>query len=165
MYLCPPPPPWQGDQVIPPGTGFPFRRLLQPSGLWWTYSTPLPHGTMYASRKQKFRDFLLWSIYYNQSFRHAYHPTRYNINKCPIINKFVRSEAFVHNYFLCFSTVLIIDTASWREHGKGRLLLLLLLFSFTSLFLEHVGLSVQFRQRAAKFRKTCVRKLYLLNLS
>jgi hypothetical protein len=30
--------------VIPPGTGFPFRRLLWLAGPWWRYSIPLPHG-------------------------------------------------------------------------------------------------------------------------
>jgi hypothetical protein len=34
----------QGGPVIPPGTGFPFRRLVQLAGLWWRYSTPPPHG-------------------------------------------------------------------------------------------------------------------------
>jgi hypothetical protein len=30
--------------VIPPDTGFPFRRLLRLAGLRWRYSTPPPHG-------------------------------------------------------------------------------------------------------------------------
>jgi hypothetical protein len=34
----------QGGPVIPPGTGFPFRRLLRLAGLRWRHSTPLPHG-------------------------------------------------------------------------------------------------------------------------
>jgi hypothetical protein len=34
----------QGDLVMPPGTGFPFRRLLRLAGLRWRYSTPPPHG-------------------------------------------------------------------------------------------------------------------------
>jgi hypothetical protein len=34
----------QGGPVIPPGTGFPFRRLLQLLGLQWRYSNPPPHG-------------------------------------------------------------------------------------------------------------------------
>jgi hypothetical protein len=34
----------QGGPVIPPGTGFPFCRLLQLAGLRWRYSTPPPHG-------------------------------------------------------------------------------------------------------------------------
>jgi hypothetical protein len=34
--------------VIPPGTGFPFRRLLRLAGLQWGYSNLPPHG-----RKQK----------------------------------------------------------------------------------------------------------------
>jgi hypothetical protein len=34
----------QGGQVMSPGTGFPFRRLLRFSGLRWRYLTPLPHG-------------------------------------------------------------------------------------------------------------------------
>jgi hypothetical protein len=29
--------------VVPPGTGFPFRRLLRLSGLRWRYSNPPPH--------------------------------------------------------------------------------------------------------------------------
>jgi hypothetical protein len=36
----------QGGQVIPPGTGFPFRRLLWLAGLRWRYSTPPPHGAL-----------------------------------------------------------------------------------------------------------------------
>jgi hypothetical protein len=31
-------------QLFPPGTGFPFHRLLRLAGLPWRYSTPLPHG-------------------------------------------------------------------------------------------------------------------------
>jgi hypothetical protein len=34
----------QHGRVIPPGTGFPFRRLLRLAGLRWKYSTPPPHG-------------------------------------------------------------------------------------------------------------------------
>jgi hypothetical protein len=34
----------QGGQVIPPGTGLPFYRLLRLSGLRWRYSNPPPHG-------------------------------------------------------------------------------------------------------------------------
>jgi hypothetical protein len=39
----------QGGPVIPPGTRFPFLRLLRLAGLRWRYSTPPPHG------------FLLWT--------------------------------------------------------------------------------------------------------
>jgi hypothetical protein len=34
----------QGGQVIPPGTGFPFHRLLRLAGLRWRCSTLPPHG-------------------------------------------------------------------------------------------------------------------------
>jgi hypothetical protein len=34
----------QGGPVTPPGTGFPFRRLLRLAGLPWDYSNPPPHG-------------------------------------------------------------------------------------------------------------------------
>jgi hypothetical protein len=34
----------QSGPVMPPGTGFPFRRLLRLAGLRWRYSTPPPHG-------------------------------------------------------------------------------------------------------------------------
>jgi hypothetical protein len=34
----------QDDPVIPPGTGFPFRRLLRLSGILWRYWNPPPHG-------------------------------------------------------------------------------------------------------------------------
>jgi hypothetical protein len=34
----------QGDPVIPPGTGFPFRHLLRLAELRWRYSTPPPYG-------------------------------------------------------------------------------------------------------------------------
>jgi hypothetical protein len=35
----------QGDPLIPPSTGFPFRRLLLLAGLRWRYSNPPPHGS------------------------------------------------------------------------------------------------------------------------
>jgi hypothetical protein len=35
----------QGGQVIPPGTAFPFRRLLRLAGLRCRYSTPPLRGT------------------------------------------------------------------------------------------------------------------------
>jgi hypothetical protein len=38
----------QGGLVIPPGTGFPFRRLLRLEGLWWRYSNLLPRGVPLA---------------------------------------------------------------------------------------------------------------------
>jgi hypothetical protein len=34
----------QGGPVTPPGTGFPYRRLLRLAGLRWRYSSPPPHG-------------------------------------------------------------------------------------------------------------------------
>jgi hypothetical protein len=34
----------QGGPVIPPGTGFPFRRILRLTGLRWRYSNPPPRG-------------------------------------------------------------------------------------------------------------------------
>jgi hypothetical protein len=34
----------QGGPVIPPGTGFLFRRLLRLAGLWWRYSSHLHTG-------------------------------------------------------------------------------------------------------------------------
>jgi hypothetical protein len=34
----------QGGPVIPPGTGFPFLRLLRLAGLRWRYSNPPPRG-------------------------------------------------------------------------------------------------------------------------
>jgi hypothetical protein len=34
----------QGGPDIPPGTGFPFLRLLRLAGLRWRYSIPPPHG-------------------------------------------------------------------------------------------------------------------------
>jgi hypothetical protein len=37
-------PHWQGSPVIPPGTGFPFRRLLRLAGLRWRFYNRLPHG-------------------------------------------------------------------------------------------------------------------------
>jgi hypothetical protein len=36
----------QSGPVIPPGTGFPFCRLLRLAGQWWRYSNPPPHGTV-----------------------------------------------------------------------------------------------------------------------
>jgi hypothetical protein len=35
-------PQWQGGSVIPPGTGFPFYRLLRLAGIWWSYYNPPP---------------------------------------------------------------------------------------------------------------------------
>jgi hypothetical protein len=37
-------PPEQGGPDIPPGTGFPFCRLLRLAGLWWRYSNHSPHS-------------------------------------------------------------------------------------------------------------------------
>jgi hypothetical protein len=37
----------QGGKVIPPGTGFPFRRPLRLAELLWRYSNPPPHGVNY----------------------------------------------------------------------------------------------------------------------
>jgi hypothetical protein len=37
----------QGSSDIPPGTGFPFRRLLRLAGLRWRYSIPPTHGKMF----------------------------------------------------------------------------------------------------------------------
>jgi hypothetical protein len=34
----------QGGPVLPPGNGFPFRRLLRLAGLLWRYSNPPPQG-------------------------------------------------------------------------------------------------------------------------
>jgi hypothetical protein len=39
----------QGDSVIPPGTGFPFRLLLWLAGLRWRYSTVPPQGSALKS--------------------------------------------------------------------------------------------------------------------
>jgi hypothetical protein len=39
----------QGGPVIPPGTGFPFCRLLRLAGLRWRYSNPPPHRVAYCS--------------------------------------------------------------------------------------------------------------------
>jgi hypothetical protein len=36
----------QGGPVIPPGTGFPFRRLLRLAGLRWRYSNQPPRGVV-----------------------------------------------------------------------------------------------------------------------
>jgi hypothetical protein len=40
----------QGGPVIPPDTGFPFRRLLRLAGLRWRYSNPPRslHGSLYS---------------------------------------------------------------------------------------------------------------------
>jgi hypothetical protein len=49
VFYCPNP--WDSPQPggpgprKPPGTGFPFRRLLRLAGLRWRYSIPPPHGT------------------------------------------------------------------------------------------------------------------------
>jgi hypothetical protein len=34
----------QGGPVLPPGIGFPFRRLLRLAGLWWRYLNPPSRG-------------------------------------------------------------------------------------------------------------------------
>jgi hypothetical protein len=44
----------QGGPVTPPGTGFPFCRLLRLTGLPWKYSNQTPHG-LYASEVQSIR--------------------------------------------------------------------------------------------------------------
>jgi hypothetical protein len=40
-------------QLYPPGTGFPFRRLLRLAGLLWRYSNPPPHGDLKVNSKIK----------------------------------------------------------------------------------------------------------------
>jgi hypothetical protein len=40
----------QSGPVVPPGTGFPFCRLLRFAGLRWRYSNPPPHGKKDRSR-------------------------------------------------------------------------------------------------------------------
>jgi hypothetical protein len=45
----------QGGPDIPPGTGFPFRRLLRLAVLRWRYSITPPHGNLY---------FLAYTAYY-----------------------------------------------------------------------------------------------------
>jgi hypothetical protein len=35
----------QGCPVVPPGTGFPFRRFVRLTGLQWRHSIPPPHGS------------------------------------------------------------------------------------------------------------------------
>jgi hypothetical protein len=40
----------QGGPVVPPGTEFPFRRLLRLAGLRWRYQTPPPHGSEPSSK-------------------------------------------------------------------------------------------------------------------
>jgi hypothetical protein len=44
----------QGEPVIPPGTGFPFRRLLRLAGLRWRYSNPPPRGKFLVDKYQYF---------------------------------------------------------------------------------------------------------------
>jgi hypothetical protein len=39
----------QGDPVITPGTGFPFRRLLRLAGLWRKYSKTLSHEIIFKN--------------------------------------------------------------------------------------------------------------------
>jgi hypothetical protein len=39
----------QDGPVIPPGTGFAFRRLLRLEGLPWRYSNPPPPGSRYVT--------------------------------------------------------------------------------------------------------------------
>jgi hypothetical protein len=42
----------ESGPVIPPGTRFPFCRLLWLAGLRWKYSTPPPHGIVQSSLKR-----------------------------------------------------------------------------------------------------------------
>jgi hypothetical protein len=42
----------QGGLVIPPGTGFPFRRLLRVAGLRWRYSNPPPRVYWVVAQKR-----------------------------------------------------------------------------------------------------------------
>jgi hypothetical protein len=41
----------QGGPVIPPGTGFPFCRLLRLAGLRWSYCNPPPYGCIYPRKR------------------------------------------------------------------------------------------------------------------
>jgi hypothetical protein len=53
----------QGDPVITPGTGFPFRRLLRLAGLWRRYSTLPPHGNLQETTENIYI-FFFSNIYY-----------------------------------------------------------------------------------------------------
>jgi hypothetical protein len=44
----------QGGPVTPPGTGFPFRRLLRLSGLRWRYSIRPLHGALWLDSESEF---------------------------------------------------------------------------------------------------------------
>jgi hypothetical protein len=50
----------QGGPFIPPGTGFPFHRLLRLAGLRWRYSTPPPHGIIKTKLKLKLESHCDW---------------------------------------------------------------------------------------------------------
>jgi hypothetical protein len=45
----------QGGPVIPPGTGFPFHRLLRLTRLRWRYSIPPSHGMMLMRTRSIFK--------------------------------------------------------------------------------------------------------------
>jgi hypothetical protein len=64
--------PWeQGGQVVPPDTGFPFRRLLRLAGLRWRYATPPPHGLSLHSAGLGSSLYSLWSDPTKTPFLHA----------------------------------------------------------------------------------------------
>jgi hypothetical protein len=57
-------PPEQGDPIIPPGIGFPFRRLLRLAGLRWWYSNPPLHGCKYRISNTNVYKYIYCDTYY-----------------------------------------------------------------------------------------------------
>jgi hypothetical protein len=55
-------PQWKDGPIIPPGTGFPFHRLLQFTGLRWRYLKQPPHLNLpigYSKKKKNLQEFYL----------------------------------------------------------------------------------------------------------
>jgi hypothetical protein len=74
-------PPGTGWSVIPPGTGFPFRRLLRLAVLRWRYSNPPPLGqTNLLLRQVSF--FILTSPLKKFKFSHD----RWSVGQCVLVS-------------------------------------------------------------------------------
>jgi hypothetical protein len=64
----------QGDSVIPPGTGFPFRRFLRLTGPRWRYLNSLPHGLLFWFESESYvtTDGQSVSLSWNKATSEAY---------------------------------------------------------------------------------------------
>jgi hypothetical protein len=85
----------QGGPVIPPGTGFPFRRLIRLAGLQWRYSNPPPHGLDFWQSESESESELL-------------HDWRFTANNFVFVTSSLRPTAIIFLTEHCFHSPYVI---------------------------------------------------------